>query len=37
MAQGRDKWCVAVVNIIMNIQASSNVGNSLTSLGILAS
>jgi hypothetical protein len=36
VAQGRDKlW--AVVNMVMNIQASSNAGNSLTSLGILAS
>ena len=36
MAQGRDKWW-AVVNMVINIQDSSNVGNSLTSLGILAS
>ena len=36
MAQGRDKgW--AVVNMVMNIQAPSNGGNFLTSLGILAS
>ena len=36
MTQGRDKWW-AVVNVIMNIQASSNVGNSFINLGILAS
>ena len=35
MAQGRDRWW-AVVNMVMNIQAA-NVGNSLTSLGILTS
>jgi hypothetical protein len=36
VAEGRDKWW-AVVNMVMNIQDSSNVDNSLTSLGVLAS
>jgi hypothetical protein len=35
VAQGRDK-CWTVVNMVMNIQAA-NLGNFLTSLGILAS